>query len=153
MNSARMKSIEDNLTGIARKVYDLLPIQSPATVSDLCRLMREKGNSADLKVIHGCLGGLVDQGLARELNSGSFQRIALRPALVSTQPVAAIANEDQLPRFVGLTPLERLANLEKSLRGLADEAADLGITVEEFVESIRQDNAKVNQLKELLKNL
>lgn len=167
MNNARMRAIENGLNGLAKKVYAIIPVDQPVSVSDIIRLCAEKGSKIDHRVGQGCIATLIDKGLVRGAERDTFQRVPPKPVIVRpgkdepSDPADAATPapaDDQAAKDA--SPLERLAALEGKVRtvsteltALAHELGNVAVDVEEFVERVKTDNAKVAQLKELLKSL
>lgn len=58
MLQSKFESIHRNLTTIARKVYEFVPIQEAWDCSQVCGEMRRQGVSNDLRLVAGCLNSL-----------------------------------------------------------------------------------------------
>jgi len=164
MNNVRMKSMEAGLNGAFRKVYEVIPISGVIGLPDIMRALRERGQSIDHGIAKAGIGELLEKGLIRSV-SDKYQRIAPKPVVVKDAPERSIDPPDT-KELKGLeperpcNPIERMSLIEAQLKGvvetvqkIAKDVADTAIDAEMFVERIKNDNSKVQQLKELLKSL
>lgn len=161
MNNVRLKSMEAGLNGAFRKVYEVIPISGVIGLPDIMRTLRERGQSIDHGIVKAGIGELLEKGLIRSV-SDKYQRIAPKPVVVrdapekSVEPTVATEQEPERP----CNPIERMSLIEAQIKGVAEtlqkiakDVADTAIDAELFVERIKNDNSKVQQLKELLKSL
>lgn len=161
MNNVRLKSMEEGLNGAFRKVYDVIPISGVISLPDIIQALRAHGQRIDHGVAKAAIGELLDKGLIRSV-SDKYQRIAPKPVVVkdvSEKPIEPPSAKDPEPERP-CNPIERMSRIEahikevvESLEKIAKEVADTAIDAEMFVERIKNDNTKVQQLKELLKSL
>lgn len=161
MNNVRLKSMEEGLNGAARKVYDMIPITGVISIPDIIRSARERGQTIEHSIVKGVIANLLDKGLIRSV-SDKYQRIAPKPVVVrdnTEKPMNPPATQEREPERP-CDPIGRMALIEaqlkevaQTLQKIAKDVADTALDVEAFVERIRTDNAKVSQLKELLKSL
>lgn len=163
MNNVRLKSMEEGLNGAFRKVYDAIPISGLVGISDIIRIVRSNGQNIEHGTVKAGLGELLDKGLIRSV-SDKYQRIPPKPVVVrdSGETQAHLpAPEDKEHRVERpCNPIERMSLIEAQIKDISDmlqkvakDVADTAIDAEMFVERIKTDNAKVSQLKELLKSL
>lgn len=160
MNNARMKALENGLNGLAKKVYAVIPIQTAIAMHEIIRLLSAHGRP-EYRVVQGCIGALIEKGLVYGVGEDRFQRVAPK---VAQAPHAPDVSEDEGPRVAApsseVNPLERLAAIEGRFRvliadltALTGELGTAAIEVEGYIQRVKNDNAKVAQLKELLKSL
>lgn len=173
MNSVRLKSMEDGLRGQEKKIYDCIPITGAISLPQLVGEMKDRhGARIDMNVAKACVGQLMDKKLVRSVDD-RFVRATQRPVLVAgvgTEAAGRTALDsvasspvtvaDEPPHAATSNPIERMAVIESALKDIANslvvlskEVADVAVDAELFVEKIKNDNAKVAQLKELLKSL
>lgn len=159
MNAARMQSITHGLTGIARKVYDTVPIQEGWTLAQVSAELGRHGLVYEHAKVHGRLRSLKEQGLIRECD-GQFQRIEQRPRLVAARTPTATHQEDDMPAPTSSDPMANLAEIAATLReqarqlmAKADALDAAAIEVAEAIERSGEDGAKLRQLRDLLGSL
>jgi hypothetical protein len=88
MNEAKQRQLLAGTSGLARKVYDFVPIKEEWTTAQIHTAMRTASVTAsDHRAIRACLGEMKDQGLIREVNSGLFQRT---PVLLKLRRAGAV---------------------------------------------------------------
>lgn len=157
MNANRLRMIEEQQSGIARKVLEAVPIQERWTSRAIASEMLRSGHRADMKTIEGCLESLRDSGLIREPARGEFQRVLIPPA-VEREELAA--PEPKAVRFVKVEPLDRMATLTATLRErasqllmLADEIDAAAISMEEERAAGTESDKKLRQLQSLLRDI
>ncbi|WP_051878898.1 hypothetical protein [Pseudomonas sp. AAC] len=92
MTPARQQALLKAQTGVARKVYDVVPIQSPWSPLQIKGALTTSGHSsAELSVIRACLNDLKDAGLVREVDRQMFLRTEVRtPPQQKDQPMPRI---------------------------------------------------------------
>lgn len=119
-----------------------------------------------MKVISGCLQSLKGSGLVRELAGSRYQRINVKhdkPALADLPAMLEAIDEEPprvgVPAAVRLDPLNRLASVAAKVRSLADgynelaqEIEDVALEVEAQKERNGAENARLNQLRSLLRD-
>lgn len=169
VNASKMHRIEQGLNGIAKKVLDAVPISEAWTVSRIVQeLARTTGSTPEFRIVHGCIGRLLEQGLVREQPANCFSRVKVR------QPLAVVVNDQKTEGDVMTAakpateqkalkvaePLDRLAGLSVSMRDLSNRVAamakeidEVALDVESRIESIKADTEKLRQLQSLLKSI
>ena len=166
MNDSRQQQMLAGQTSLARKVFEVVPIQEAWSAVDIHGALRaSNSSSAQYRPVRACLGELKDQGLIRETASGVFQRspITTKPksepvmSQPATRTVVALKKPD-------VTALDALASLSSEVIGLSDEIGlrmkKLAARIEEVALSVeveRDGNAealgKLKQLQALLKGI
>lgn len=165
MNNVRLKSMEAGLNGAFRKVYEVIPISGVIGLPDIMRTLRERGQSIDHSIAKAGIGELLEKGLIRSV-SDKYQRIAPKPVVVKDAPERSVDHPTDTKELTvpeperPCNPIERMSLIEAQLKEvvetvqkIAKDVADTAIDAEMFVERIKDDNSKVQQLKELLKSL
>ncbi|MFG5862739.1 hypothetical protein [Metapseudomonas sp. CR1201] len=164
MTPSKQEILMQGQTGIARKVYECVPIAEPWTSFQVMTALRNlTGSTPDSRIVSGCLTTLVDSGLIKKTGRDQFQRIAVE-AKPKTQeskmaePAQKIEVTPEPKRAV--SPLEMLGELATEIVGMAGHLKRLAARVEDValaVEQERESSAKsmeqYRQLKALLKNL
>jgi len=148
MNSAKQKSIEEGLTGIAKKVYDTMPIGEEVKAHVVVAAIAKLGSRPDYQVVAGCMKSLAESGLVRKITDEVYLRLPPKPKLVRSD---AAPIEPQPPAEE--TTLEKIARAATSLRETADELDAIALEAEEALKNASAENAKLVQLKALLKDL
>lgn len=180
MTPQRTIRLLENQSAIARKVFEVVPIQEPWSSQMIFgELKKQHNTSADFHAIQGCLADLKAQGLIREVSRLRFQRYPVTQPkmgdLIREAQEAQKTTEQTPPQKEAATvnaivatpgkpvdPLSRLATLAQKVRDTAavhqaamNELADGIEEVALSIEAEREVNAKsmesFHQLKGLLK--
>ena len=157
MTATRIRILENQQTGIAKKVYGAVPINeawpSKAIVMELTR----QGQVRDFSIIEGCLNTLKEVGLIRETSPGHFQRVKPKPTIekeakpMSTKPLNPAIPPEPMDRLVAIGT--KLRGLSKMVLELADDIDEATLAFEEKASGNDEELAKLRQLKGLLKSL
>ena len=164
MTPAKQEILMQGQTGIAKKVYDCVPIAEAWSSFQVMTAMRNMtGSTPDSRIVSGCLSSLVDAGLIKKTSRDSFQRIPVEPKTKTQEPkMAEPAKKIETPAEPKRTasPLEMLGELATEIVGVAEHMKRLASRVEDValaVEQERESSAKsmesYRQLKALLKSL
>lgn len=156
MNEAKISRMESGLNGMAKKVLDAVPAQSPWSKDQIAGEMRRLGSGAERNVLDGCLDTLRGRGLIKEPARGHFIRVISKTTtnqpeedtLTISQPPARLPASAQPEKK---DPLSRLAEASKLLRQAADEIDAAALDAAEQVQSAAKDTEKFRQLQALLK--
>ncbi|MBS6039967.1 MAG: hypothetical protein KIC53_21545 [Pseudomonas sp.] len=163
MNESRQQQMLAGQSALARKVFQIVPIQEHWAVSDIYGAVRAQGTSADTRTIRRCLGELKDAGLIREPVNSHFQRIA-PPAKPQKENAMPKESTQKVVAIKKPGPLDALASLSSEVMDMAEDFGrrmkGLSARIEEValsVEADREDNAeqleKLKQLQSILKSL
>lgn len=170
---ARQTALLAGQTALARKVFEVVPIQEPWRDLEIGDALRSTGSSsASWNVVRACLNELKDNGLIREPLPKHYQRVAITLKAVNPSPLIAASESNMPPKVnpvVSPSPAEAgaldvLAALSGEVINLADEIGSglkrLAARIEEValsVEAEREINAeamaKVRQFQALLKSI
>lgn len=182
MNEAKFNAIYRGLTETAKKVYEAVPMREIWTVSQVISELSRLGyNRQDHRIVLGCLTSLRETGLVKEPKQGHFVRAEVRlkqavtaqPEHNELPPQPSQPAETEIPKkeaempqvkaktpAPNTTPLERIGGLSaqvldvvKQLHQLAADIDAAAIEMEEQLEKVKEDNAKLIQLKSLLKSI
>lgn len=158
MNNAKMKSIESNQSGIAKKVLGVIPISQAWTIeqimSELHRLTR---STLEKNMVQGCLKSLADSGLIK-CTSGLYQRKAykekIEPPVRLLEPRPAKEPESAALdiTLVDGSPVDRLADLASDLRGIASVLDDVALSIASKTSDTDKEVEKLRMLKALLRD-
>ena len=166
MTATRIRILENQQTGVAKKVYGAVPINeawpSKAIVMELTR----QGQVRDFSIIEGCLNTLKEVGLIKEMSPGHFQRVKPKPIAekeaepMSTKPLNPVISPNSSIKGEPTEPVDRLAAIGTKLRGLsqmflelADDIDEAALAFEEKTSGNDEELAKLRQLKNVLKSL
>ncbi|WP_395066163.1 hypothetical protein [Paraburkholderia silvatlantica] len=176
MTPAKNRAALQGQTTIARKVYDLVPMQEAWPASRIYGLLAKNAN-IDLSIVLGCLTSLKDTGLVRDVGNQTWQRVPVRgeihaqgyqpeeqgampppPAPAGERPNLTLAQapaQDPKP-----APLDLLAGIALQLRDLGKAIASVASEIESAALVIAEGNSeteanldKLRQLQTLLKSL
>jgi hypothetical protein len=177
LNNARMHEIQSNLSGIAKKVLDAVPIQTPWSCAEICAEIARTGSKPDHKIVMGCLNSLKEQKLIHEMynekGKPGFVKVPFKekPKLVHVQ-----AKEEEPMKVVFTAPLEvmaasqppvnqdrlltlaseigvRMDGVSKELVSIAKLVETMALNCTEMVEKAQGEAGKLRQLQALLKSL
>ena len=85
-------------TGIAKKVYECVPISEPwRSFQVLTALRNMTGSTPDVRIVQGCLRDLVDSGLIRRTGTDHYQRIQVEKKTKPQEPKMGEPEEDRNP--------------------------------------------------------
>ncbi|MBF8780985.1 hypothetical protein IV505_14810 [Pseudomonas fulva] len=164
MTPAKKESLMQGQTGVAKKVYECVPMNEPWTSAQVMTAMRNlTGSTPDNRIVSGCLVSLVDSGLIRKSGRDHFQRIPVNakqktqePVMAKVQPKIEVVADQKAQG----TPLEMLGELAgeiaamaNSLKRLACQVEDVALAVEQERESSAKSMEKYRQLRTLLQSL
>ena len=158
MTATRIRILENQQTGVAKKVYGAVPINeawpSKSIVSELTR----QGQVRDFSIIEGCLNTLKEIGLIKEMSPGHFQRVKPKPT--AEKEAEPMTTKPQNPVIPPTEPMDRLVAIGTKLRGLsqtflelADDIDEATLAFEEKASGNDEELGKLRQLKGLLKSL
>lgn len=161
MTPAKHEILMQGQTGIAKKVYECVPIQEPwSDFQIMSHLQRTTGSKPDVRVFQGCLKNLRESGLIRQIGTNNYQRISVaqkqpeKPAPAAKEIVEVAAKDTK--KAVPLEMLGELANeivgMAKHLQGLAKRVEDVALAVEQERELSAKDLEMVRHLKALMKS-
>lgn len=166
MTPTRQQSLLRAQTALARKVYDVVPIQSPWTPLQIKGALAAGGHSsAELSVIRACLNDLKEAGLIREADRQMYLRTEVRTPLQKDQPMPQIVTSIKpAAKASSASPIELLGDLASQLKTLGEEFSakvqalaarveEAALTIEQGLEANAANLEKVRQLQTLLKSL
>lgn len=169
MQANRLRQAEQNLSGIAKRVLDAVPISEPWTVGQICTELGRTGARVEMNVVMGCLRTHVGQGLCKEPRQLTFQRVQIPDAdpptlrvitadttkpgvfMSKAAPALTSATGDPLGAIGSLAA--RLREQGRALIVAAEEVERVGLEFEQRVDAAKQGNAKLQALQALLKSI
>jgi len=160
MTATRIRILENQQTGITKKVYGAVPINEAWPSKSIVAELTRQGQVRDFSIIEGCLNTLKEVGLIREVAPGHFQRVKPKPTVekeaepMTTKPLTTPTKSEPTE------PVDRLAAIGTKLRGLsqmflelADDIDEAALAFEEKTSGNDEELAKLRQLKNVLKSL
>lgn len=158
MTPAQLQSHINGLSGVAKKVYEVVPIQEAwparqihATLSEITR------STMDMHVFRGCLNALKESGLIRETGQESYRKIEVKqkkevemqkPAL----KVLTVSKQIELGKETD-DPISILSGLSSRLRALAEDIDSAAISIADGIAENTENLGKLKQLQSILKSL
>lgn len=170
MNAQKLQLLASQQTSAASNVFEAVPISQPWTVSEICSELRRLGKKSESRFVTGCLNSLSESGLIREVKKGEFVRVTARekparPVLAQVSSTEQIKEKAEVAVTIAnkperVEPMERLAvaakntrDLAEKIRAMADEIEEIALDVDERIQKIHADTAKLRQLQDLLKSI
>lgn len=174
MTPAKCAARMQGLNGVAKKVYECVPIAEAWTSVQVMGAMRNlTGSTPDAQIVSGCLTRLVDGGLIKRIARDQYQRVPVQQKPQPEEPKMAHARNgnpitlssklreatkmSELPVCVDPpNPIELLAELSRSAEAMAEGLMDLTARINEVAQLVGQERAsseKVRRLKALLDDL
>ncbi|HHF0746539.1 hypothetical protein [Pseudomonas aeruginosa] len=136
-------------TGIAKKVYECVPISEPwRSFQVLTALRNMTGSTPDVRIVQGCLRDLVDSGLIRRTGTDHYQRIQVEKKTKPQEPKRSASPLEMLGELAN-----ELAGMAEHMKRLSDRIEDVALAVEQERESNAKSMESYRQLKALLKSL
>ena len=160
MTATRIRILENQQTGVAKKVYGAVPINEAWPSKSIVTELTRQGQVRDFSIVEGCLDTLKEVGLIRETAPGYFQRVKPKPTVEKEAEPMTTKPLNQPTKSEPTEPVDRLAAIGTKLRGLskmflelADDIDEATLAFEEKASGNDEELAKLRQLKGLLKSL
>lgn len=160
MTATRIRILESQQTGVAKKVYGAVPINEAWPSRQIVMELSRQGQVRDFSIIEGCLNTLKEVGLIREVAPGHFQRVKPKPATEKEAEPMTTKPLNPPTKSESTEPVDRLAAIGTKLRDLAkmffelaDDIDEATLAFEEKASGNDEELAKLRQLKGLLKSL
>lgn len=154
VNAAKMKRVEDGLSGIARKVLEAVPIADQWQAHTIANeIKRATGSAPEIKIVNGCLESLRSSGLVREPTRGKWIRVSTKEhadADDEPAPVKVVELRKQQPEQ---TAREMLSQVAIAMMDLAAKVEDVANEIDKAEKRNEEKTAKLRQLQELLRGL
>lgn len=157
----RMLSIINGLSGVARKVFDVVPIADEWTAQQMHRELLRLGHNVDIRTLTGCLASLCGSKLIIESSRGNFKKPPIKQEqekVKTTKPVVELVKAESAPDAE--SPIDILGRLSfrvteiiGSLKKLASEIDTAALIIEERFSESEEKSEKLKQLQQLLKSL
>ena len=166
MTATRIRILENQQTGIAKKVYGAVPINEAWPSKSIVAELTRQGQVRDFSIIEGCLNTLKEVGLIKEMVPGHFQRVKPKPTVekeakpMATKPLNPVIPSNSSIKGESTEPVDRLAAIATKMRGLsqmfielANDIDEAALAMDEKASGNDEELAKLRQLKGLLKSL
>ena len=160
MTATRIRILENQQTGVAKKVYGAVPINEAWPSKSIVTELTRQGQVRDFSIVEGCLNTLKDVGLIRETAPGYFQRVKPKPTVekeaepMTTKPLNPPTKSEPTEPVDRLAAIgTKLRDLSKMFLELADDIDEATLAFEEKASGNDEELAKLRQLKGLLKSL
>lgn len=160
VNETRFNSVVNGLNSIARKVFDVVPIESYWGVSRIQQELFRTGSNQTKSIVEGSLKALVGNGLIIESN-GLFSRVKITKREQKAVPdKKTIQKEEKIMETVKSNPFDAVREIAikfmdaaKQINNLATEIDARLTDVEKHIAENDLDTAKLKQLQSILKSL
>ena len=160
MTATRIRILENQQTGVAKKVYGAVPINEAWPSKQIVMELSRQGQVRDFSIIEGCLNTLKEVGLIKEVAPGHFQRVKPKPTTEKEAELMAVTPPKPPAKAEPTEPMDRLVAIGTKLRGLsqmfvelAEDIDEAALAFEEKASGNDEELAKLRQLKGLLKSL
>lgn len=160
MTATRIRILENQQTGVAKKVYGAVPISEAWPSKSIVAELTRQGQVRDFPIVEGCLNTLKEVGLIKEVAPGHFQRVKPKPTTEKEAELMAVTPSKPPAGSKPTEPVDRLAaigtklrDLSKTFLELADDIDEATLAFEEKASGNDEELAKLRQLKGLLKSL
>ena len=162
MTTTRIRILENQQTGVAKKVYGAVPINEAWPSRQIVMELSRQGQVRDFSIIEGCLNTLKEVGLIKETAPGHFQRVKPKPKPtvekeaepMTTKPLTTPTESEPTEPVDRLAAIgTKLRDLSKMFLELADDIDEATLAFEEKASGNDEELAKLRQLKGLLKSL
>ena len=148
ISAARHTELLSAQSAIARKVFDVVPIQEAWTAQQIGgALQQQTRSSLHFRTLEGCLNTLKEAGLIEEPRRAYFRRIMPR------EPLKAVpmTKPEETPAQMGA--VELLTDIAARARRLADDIEAAAEVIVEQSQSNEEALKKLTQLQSILKSL
>lgn len=176
MNQAKFDSIYRGVSEQAKRVYQAVPISEHWSSAQVIAELSRTGKGCEQRIVLGCLSSLKDSGLVKEPAVGHWVRTEVRTkqlhAITPMKTIRAFTPPKEEETTVAnnvqpiaqpkseITALERISGLSaqltpiiQNLQKLATDIEATAIEIEEQIDKVHKDYAKLKQFQELLKAL
>ncbi|WP_325435607.1 hypothetical protein [Pseudomonas nitroreducens] len=164
MTPAKQEALMHGQTGIAKKVFECVPIaEAWSSFQVMTQLRNLTGSTPDTRIVSGCLTSLADAGLIKKTGRDAYQRLTVEQKQKPKEQkmiVPAAKPAPQVEAKPSASPLDLIGELAsdiaaagESLKRLAKRAEEVALMVEQDREVNAKAMAGYRQLKSLLKDL
>lgn len=160
MNHGRKQSIINNMTTVARKVYNAVPIQERWSILQMCNEMQRLGTRVEWPIMSGILNDLVAQKMIYNDGKDHFWRDAddKEPARQLYHKPCPIDFTQQETATMPFDVLTELSNISAKLRGdaaalneRADRIDDIALKAADAIKEAGAGGEELVRLKAVLK--
>lgn len=164
MNHGRRQSILNNMTAVARKVYDAVPIQERWSILQMCNELQRLGTRVEWPIMSGILNDLAAQGMIHTNAKDVFWRDADEkhpPRQIISKPCPTNFHQPETASMAQqFDVLTELSNVAAKLR--ADAAAlqeraqvidDIALKAADAIKEAGAGGEELVRLKAVLKGI
>jgi hypothetical protein len=165
MTPAKAASIARDLSSVARKVLEAVPIEESWPDTAIYAQLRRCGSSVSMDIVRGCIETLRKAGLVREPQPRHFQRVPVR----EREPIPSFSESNiRIPTMPTLplnspsivaaicAPASTINEVEKvaaKLRGLADDLEEIAIRLDDERKALANDSEQLGKFRALMKSM
>lgn len=164
MTPAKQEALMQGQTGIAKKVFECVPIAEAWSSFQVMTALRNlTGSTSDTRIVSGCLTSLADAGLIKKTGRDAYQRIPVEQKQKPKEQKMTVPATKPVPQVEQKSvdvPLELLGEMAGEVVAMAENMKRLAKRIEDYalvLEQGREATAKslegYRQLKALLKGL
>lgn len=157
MNQKKQSALLRKQTIVAKRIFELIPIQEPVSKNSIVAECRRQGHTADKRIVEGVLDSLVGDGLVKEPRLGEFVRAPVsKPVIVPTlkehhKEEAPVTKAVSITKNKTLEPTEELLRLAEIAEGLSNEVQALAEKINEASLSLEEKMASDQKELELFR--
>ena len=158
MNETRFKSIFNNLSSIAKKVYEVMPDSELWSSNRVVNELYRHGVKHDLRTIDGVMNSLLKHGLLSESSGGVFSKVKVTKNAVK-QPIEIEQENEAMPDkesnpFDDLREIAiKFFDMAKTINGMATDIDKKLSDIERKISDNEKDTEKLKQLQSILKSI
>lgn len=155
MNRNRFNQLWRGQTALAKKVYEVVPVQDTWNLTQILAELSRVGGRYDKRAVEGVLRSLQESGLVQE-KTGLYTRVTVREkeekvAKSEETPHQAVEKRSLMETLGDLA--DEVRRKAEDLEKLALQIESVALVVEERLEEVTDETNKLRQLKDLLKEL
>lgn len=146
---ARQKELLNAQSAIARKVFEVVPIQDAWTNQAIASALQQQTRSSiQFRTLEGCMRALREAGLVTEPKSGHYQQVMPRESYkaMKTEPEIELVSAPT-------SAVEMLRELAARARSLSLDIAAAADVVGEELANNNEGLRKLQQLQSILKSM
>ena len=155
LTAQRHKELHNQLTNIAKKVYDSVPKNTAWSIKQITTdVYAQTGARNDIRVVMGCLNSLVDSGLVLNDGQDNFKRAPIKEikSLTDLKDIMP-SNSEPNKEDKQVDPLLGLLEIATDLRKKANLIEQYVAQVDARISAPSTELEELRQMRNLLKKI